>query len=205
MTKEEFLSRVWGYYIMLENNFMDTFVYVEPVTENNDTFSKEYGNLLLSIGSEIDVVCKELCKIIENKTAGDVSRYNVVDYKNVISGDGNFMNESCVYLINCEVLQPWLEWNTVDRPSWWKNYNSLKHDRLNSDNYKLGNYSNVKDALSALYIITRILYKKMFSFEPIPKSNLFQMKDWTTYNKVGNGFYHVLSSNGGMSLVHFKE
>ena len=50
MTKEEFLSRVWGYYIMLENNFMDTFVYVEPVTENNDTFSKEYGKLLLSIG-----------------------------------------------------------------------------------------------------------------------------------------------------------
>ena len=81
MTKEEFLSRVWGYYIMLENNFMDTFVYVEPVTKNNDTFSKEYGKLLLSIGSEIDVVCKELCKIIENKTAVDVSRYNVVDYK----------------------------------------------------------------------------------------------------------------------------
>ena len=45
----------------------------------------------------------------------------------------------------------------------------------------------------------------MFSLEPVPKSNLFQMKDWTVYNKVGNGFYNVLSNNDGMSLVHFKE
>ena len=205
MTKEEFLSRVWGYYIMLENNFMETFNYVEPVAENNSTFSKEYGKLLLSIGSEIDVVCKELCKIIENKIAEDVSRYNVVNYKNVISVDGNFMNESCVYLINDEVLQPWLEWNSVDSPSWWKNYNSLKHNRLNSDNYKLGNYSNVKDSLSALYIITRVLYKKLFSLEPIPKSNLFQMKDWTVYNRVGNGFYNVLEKGGGINTKYFNE
>lgn len=96
MTKEEFLSRVWGYYIMLENNFMDTFNFVEPVDENADSFSKEYGKLLLSIGSEIDIVCKK----IENKTSEDVSRYNIVNYKSVISTDGNFMNESCIYLIN---------------------------------------------------------------------------------------------------------
>ena len=74
MTQEEFISKVWGYYIILENDFINTFQYVEPVDDNNLTYSKEYSKLLLSICSEVDILCKELCKLIENIKA--VSKCN---------------------------------------------------------------------------------------------------------------------------------
>ena len=66
----------------------------------------------------------------------------------------------------------------------------------NSDNIKLGNYLNVKESLSALYIICRFLYKTSYSKEPIPKSNLFQMNNWLVYTELGNGFLQVADEHG---------
>ncbi len=35
MIKEEFLTKVWNYYLMLEKDFMNTFQYIEPLVDNN--------------------------------------------------------------------------------------------------------------------------------------------------------------------------
>lgn len=204
MTKEEFISKIWGYYIMLENNFVSTFQYVEPSDSNNTTYSKEYNKLLLSIGSEIDVVCKEMCKKIESKTHDDVKNYKISDYKRVISNYNNFINETCKYKINTEDLQPWNEWNTKDSPTWWKNYNSLKHDRLLNDNHKLGSYINVRNSLAALYILCRVLYKNNYQLEPTPKSQLFSMNGWKIYNELGGGFVDVIDEHGNLSTSYYK-
>ena len=196
MTKEEFLTKIWNYYLMLEKDFMNTFQYVEPSVENNSAYSKEYNKLLLSIGSEIDVVFKELCKKIENKNSSDVENYNITNYMNVISNYNNFSNENCTNLVTREIISPFTEWINSKTPLWWKNYNHLKHDRLSNDNIKLGNYLNVKESLSALYIICRFLYKTSYSKEPIPKSNLFQMNNWPVYTELGNGFLQVADEHG---------
>ena len=196
MTKEEFLTKVWNYYLMLEKDFMNTFQYVEPSVDNNSAYSKEYNKLLLSIGSEIDVVFKELCKKIENKNSNDVEKYNIINYMNVISNYNNFSNENCINLVTREIISPFCDWINRKTPLWWKNYNHLKHDRLSNDNIKLGNYSNVKESLSALYIICRVLYKTSYSKEPTPKSNLFQMNNWSVYTELGNGFLQVADEHG---------
>lgn len=196
MTQEEFISKVWGYYIMLENSFINTFQYVEPVEDNNYIYSKEYSKLLLSICSEVDIICKELCKLIENKDSDAVSDYNIDNYRNVISKYNNFLKESCTCLVNHEVLEPWSSWEDVKNPSWWKDYNKLKHDRLAKENYKLGNFINVKNSLAGLYILCRIYYKYRYKNEPLPKSNLFMMNNWTSYVEIGGGFGLAIGKNG---------
>lgn len=84
---------------MLEENFYSTFKYVETCADNDMTYSKEYGKMLLSICSEIDIMCKELCKVIEGKSSEEVSSYNMLNYKQVISASDNFMNESCIFFL----------------------------------------------------------------------------------------------------------
>ncbi len=200
MTKEEFLTKIWSYYIMLESNFISTFQYVEPTDENNNVYSKEYCKLLLSIGSEIDVVCKELCKSIENKTSIEVEHYNIINYKNIISSTGNFITETCVNIVSLESITPWKEWSDSNSPTWWKNYNHLKHDRLSNEYYKLGNYSNVKNALAGLYVLCRVLYKRNYSKEPVPKSNLFKISNWEEYTELGNGFTRVACTDGHIAI-----
>ena len=115
---------------------------------------------------------------------------------NVISNYNNFSNENCTNLVTREIITPFSDWISNKTPLWWKNYNHLKHDRLSNDNIKLGNYSNVKESLSALYIICRVLYKTSYSKEPTPKSNLFQMNNWSVYTELGNGFLQVADEHG---------
>ncbi|MBO5477777.1 MAG: hypothetical protein J6A15_08510 [Clostridia bacterium] len=206
MTKEEFLLKVWNYYIILENRFINTFQYVEPNSSNNNTYSKEYNNLLLSIGSEIDIVAKELCKVIESKTSKEVEKYKITDYKRIISSYNNFVQERCNNIITIETITPWDDWNSIDSPFWWKNYNHLKHDRLQDSYFKLGNYNNVKYALSALYIICRVLYKSYnFSKEPTPKSNLFKMDKWDEYREIGNNLSEVSRADGSVGIYYTKD
>ena len=200
MNKEEFISKVWEYYLILEEDFYDTFKYVEPCEDNNMTYSKEYGKMLLSICSEIDIMCKELCKVIEGKNSEQVSNYNMLKYKQVISVNDNFMNQSCTFFKSNDILHPWEEWNTEISPSWWKDYNSLKHDRLLNYNYKLGNYYNVKNSIAGLYIICRVLYKKQFDKEPFPCSRLFKMDNWTEYKEIGGGLFGRIGPDGGMGI-----
>ena len=56
-----FLKNYWRYYLLLERRFQDCEQYVEISEENYKTYSMEFVNLILSIGSEVDVVLKEMC------------------------------------------------------------------------------------------------------------------------------------------------
>ena len=200
MNKEEFLSKIWSYYIMLENDFSKTFQYVEPVEGNKDCFSKEFNKELLSIGSEIDIVCRELCMVIEGKNFEQVKNYSIVNYREIIAQNENFMKESCIFISNEEILEPWNEWKKYDSPQWWRAYNDIKHNRLVNDNHKLGNFLNVKLSLAALFIICRVLYSKQYEKEPFPSSSLFKMNNWKIYEDMGNGLTKILEPNGSITI-----
>lgn len=61
MSHEEFNANILDYYLMIEAEFIETFKYVEPVRKgdsNEKAYSKKYIELLLSICSQIDLVCK---------------------------------------------------------------------------------------------------------------------------------------------------
>lgn len=194
MKKMEFITKIWDYYLMLEKQFIDTFEYVEPVDSNEDnklnlnTFSKKYNQLLLSIGSEADILLKELCKKISKKTVKTMESYRKIlkEYK-------NFPMQGCQFVYDSEPIFPWLNFKTDKSPTWWTDYNRLKHNRLEKKNFVLGNYNNVKIALAGLFVLCRVLHREYFEYEPFKASTIFKMHNWTVYYMVNEddyGFYN---------------
>ena len=152
MTKDEFQRKYWRYYLILEEDFLKTIRFVELDINNFNTYSVEYTKQYQSICSEVDVICKSICKYIDNNsTANKFPQYvqTILNYstditKRIIKVD---KNEDIL-------LQPFENLTIVDdyKPlDWWQSYNSIKHNRLH--NYKMANLKNILNALGALYIL----------------------------------------------------
>src|SRR4051812_21958933 len=72
----------WEYFLALEDDLIRSSRYVEFHTDNMAVFSIEFVRILLAASSEVDVVAKELCKLI----APSAKRENVNDYRSAIVG-----------------------------------------------------------------------------------------------------------------------
>ena len=90
MTIEEYNSKVWAFYLRLEKDFIESLNYVEFAEDNYSTYSIEFERMLLAICSEIDVLCKLLCKEID-PTA---SPTKILDYANILCGYNNFISSA---------------------------------------------------------------------------------------------------------------
>lgn len=202
MTKTEYNKDVWAYYLNLENDFCNTLNYVEFSEDNYNTYSKEFAKQLLSICSEIDVVFKILCELI----APDEKRNNICDYAKILCDFDGLTSSQVIYSYTKSTYSPFKDWTVDNSPTWWRDYNALKHRRNDSDNFKNGNLKNVFDSLAALYILNRYLCKKISEGtvvkDPETQSNLFNMVGWNIFIPVGNGFYNMLRTHGGISLIH---
>ena len=197
MTREELEESFWTHYILLEKEFMATMGFVKIDTDNYFTYSDAYAKLLLQIGSEIDVVSKETCKLINPSFCGEtMDKYHLT-----LSGDPDFINTN-VHLINYGIiLEPWndIESTSAGNPSliWWKAYNKVKHERMNKvtidgvtkESFKFANLKNVLNALGALYQLLLHSYYLALKNEggkidvPLPGSRLFRLNG-TLWNGV---------------------
>jgi hypothetical protein len=52
----------WQYFVALEADLAATARYVVPTWANMACYSVEFARILLTAGSEVDVLCKELCQ-----------------------------------------------------------------------------------------------------------------------------------------------
>lgn len=178
MTFKEARDVYWKYYISLENQLMESAHYVElDYLNNGKTYSMEYLQLFQAVCSEIDVIGKVLASCSDygfkaSKTTGINEWWYYVS-----NNDLSLSDHSCT-LLGETVLQPWKNYKVVvndkkgakrfildeycnpkaNTPSWWKDYNSVKHDRTgkndkNTNNYVKANLRNVFLAFSALYIL----------------------------------------------------
>lgn len=165
------------------------------------TYSIEYEKQLLSICSEVDILCKALCKeIASDKTVEKINQYAEVlcKYQNMSETKILFENAQKTYI-------PFEGWTPSESPSWWKAYNKVKHNRLNNDNFKEGNLKNVFNALCGLYLLNRLYFRQIkdstLEICPNPQSQIFSVDGWDVCVEIGNGFYYVLNADGRMSLV----
>ena len=202
MTVQEFDTRIWPFYIRLEKDFINTLTYVEFSQDNFLTYSVEFEKQLLAIGSEIDVLCKLLCEKIDSTKHPS----NMDGYSSLLCGYRNITVTKISFIINQQDYIPFDGWTVGNNPSWWKAYNKVKHERLKSDNYKKGNLENVFMALSGLYLLNRLYYKRIknsaLEIGPNPQSQIFSVTGWDVCVPLGNGFYNVLHKNGGMGIIH---
>jgi hypothetical protein len=59
----------WQYFIAIESDLEQTARYVEMTPANFRTYSVEYAHILLSASSEVDVMCKLLCKELQQNAS----------------------------------------------------------------------------------------------------------------------------------------
>lgn len=154
MNRKNFQKAFWIYYLNFEERFLNTTKYVEVNTRNYSTYSIEYTSLLLSICSEIDVLLKEICGF--NQT----DNKNINDYFTIVSSKfPDIFQEKVICSFSSITLMPFSSWKASQSPTWWTNYNKVKHGRLN--NFMYGNLGNVLNALAALYTLERYELKNI--------------------------------------------
>ena len=162
MTLKEFKRNYLRQYCLIEKDFANTIDYVSISTVNYGTFSPAYLKILLSIGSEIDVLKDCVCKLLNT----DMKHFNLVE--------PDFHSVSVEVRSEEIVLAPW---DTTDPfPTWWTAYNEVKHNRNESaDKFdpskKYFEYANLENVLSAL----AGLYSLNFSSQ---ESVLERYKQW---------------------------
>ena len=172
----------WRHYLQLESDFLQILEYVEFDRNNFSVYSVKLMQLLLSIGSEVDAVFKEICRITEKP------RPNIRDYAPIIlSRYPNIASQNVRVFKRDLVLTPFESWDLTN-PSqtllFWNSYNEVKHHR--SEKFSEANLRAVANGLAALFILN--IYKLHDLFEedidvcesiPEDKSKLFYLENWT--------------------------
>lgn len=161
----------WNYFLALEKNLESTARFIEFTEQNFSTYSIELAHLLLASASEVDVVLKELCKLLEPTRSPN----NINGYKAIIK-------EKCPELINERIYinryglssQPWIKWEGEENPIWWKNHNNVKHQR--NDHFNEAHLHNVINSIGALLITNFYYYKAKIEKE---KGSVISYKDLT--------------------------
>lgn len=221
MTCEQFTNIYWSQYISIEKEFAATLHYLALDIKNESAYSQAYSKLMLEIGSEVDVVFKEYCKLIDSSFKGaykTIGRYK----ESVKNNNPDFITQQ-VSIINYDrTLYPWIEWNTLpDAPWWWTAYNKVKHNRtsvveidgIKQEGYKFANQRYTLLALAGLYQIMVNFYQRLADGEgkqiitPMPGSRIFKMIGgvWDSISFYGDSAFYI--NNGNLiwesSTIHY--
>lgn len=145
----------WNYLIAIERNLEEISRYVEFDERNFDCFSIEIARLLLASAAEVDVVCKQLCKRINQKSKAD----NINKYRTEITIVYPIISDFKILLPRFGLtLTPWDEWKkTGGVPFWWTAYNKIKHHR--DSHYDRASLKHALNAVAGLFVMVLYLYK----------------------------------------------
>ena len=215
LEKQTFLRLYWTQYINLEKEFRNTLHYVSLDPKNYDTFSPSFLKLVLSLGSEVDIISKVLASDVDAEFKGD----NIIFYCNCITNSLPNFSEVVVKTLNEEiVLEPWKSWGDNDSPDWWKHYNKIKHDRTGISPegvpyYQYANLKNVLLSLSGLYQLLMYLYYniamdiKDYVKTPLPGSRIFTLTGdfWDEIAFYNGDFAFELNMDDGHLYLHNGE
>jgi hypothetical protein len=150
----------WNYFLALENDLEAVSRYIEFIDQNFQTYSIELAHLLLASSSEIDVIMKELCKLI----APGEDANNIIDYRKIIKSKKPKFADEPVYISRYGIsLTPWINWKNDKSPFWWESYNNVKHER--NLYFNEANLEHVINSLGALLITNFYYYHEKFNQE----------------------------------------
>ncbi len=152
----------WSYYLSIEKMMKNTSQYVCPSKNNRYTYSDEFMKIILLSCSEIDSILKAVCK--EKNVVLEDKKYNMSVYAKVLlnqkdikewafTPDCTTSSRGCNYI--CYPFKDLDENKPYGGLSWWEDYQKLKHNRL--DNAEVGNLENAIFAITAHYILIRIM------------------------------------------------
>jgi len=146
----------WTYLLAIERDLGEISRYIEFDGRNFDCFSIELSKILLSAGAETDVVCKQLCKKVNNNSSAESIGAYRTELTKAFPSIPNFGVKLPRFGMN---LTPWDEWNNPESvPLWWTGYNKVKHQR--HTHYHSASLKNALNAVAGLFIMVLYLYKE---------------------------------------------
>ncbi len=143
-------------YQILEDDLVDFLKYIPidyyPTYTRNKIFSPKLSELLIRIGSQIDVFFRNWDIVRRNNASIAKEKFKFGNYK-VIERYIKLNGKEIKIIATDEILTPFKDWTKND-PTWWKAYNNVKHDGF--INKEKGNLFNVIESLSALFLLNCI-------------------------------------------------
>lgn len=179
----------WNYFLAIEKDLEGLSRYIEFSNANLGTYSIELTHILLSASSEVDVIMKQLCTLIDSTQQTD----NINDYKGIIQGKlPIFINEKiCIDRFGLS-YKPWENWTGTQNPNWWRSYNNVKHQRNNYFNE--ANLQNTINAVGALLLTVVYYYKYAFSNEAGQtvdfKETTRQLRPEASFMRINADYYY---------------
>jgi len=145
----------WRYLLLLEEDLMLLARYIEFTSDNYDSYSVELGRILLSAGSEVDVVAKQVCQKVDPKTKAK----NIGHYRQQLRPAFPQIEHMTFVMPRFGLeLCPWSNWQNNKKPLWWDAYNNVKHNRHNK--FSEANLKNVLNSIAGLLVLVLHLYHK---------------------------------------------
>jgi hypothetical protein len=153
----------WNYFLALETDTNQLAQYIEFNRANFNTYSIRLAQLLLAASSEVDVVIKQICTLVEGRA--DAS--NIDDYQRIIRHHlPQFIAEEVLVERFGLTLRPWSDWATNSNPGWWRSYNNVKHER--NLYFEEANLKNALNSVGGLLVAVFYYYKLRFANHPDP-------------------------------------
>lgn len=187
-----FVKSYWNYFLELEDEFKQTQKYVSFDKYNEKTYSVEYLKLFQAVCSEIDVVAKEIANHFD-ANFHSISMPTIKHWGYVICNHMPLLSQFNVCFNQEMLVNPWKKFgyvqyhdkinslkykldNGCETPSWWHDYNKMKHNRTerNSEgntNFTNASLKNMILSFAALYSL-EVLYMKELSSEHGPDCDI---------------------------------
>ena len=178
MNKDNFDRVYCAQYKILEDKLIELSEYVTIDPLNFATFSLQLNSLFILVCSEIDSVAGDFCKAIN---ADDKSIFGIINKIDIIVK--NYPN---LKNLRVSTKYPYAEINMVpfqkfapNSPSWWSDYNDIKHNRTEQEdngryNYQKANLKNVLYSIAALYLLLTKLSEELDFKKDLLESRLFE-------------------------------
>ena len=171
-TDKHFLH--WNYFIALEEDLEKIARYIEFDEANYDTYSLELAHLLLASSSEVDVVLKALCNMLNP----DKDHQNMYDYRTTIMAFiPKLSNEEVTIPRYGLTLNPLINWSNDKKPDWWDGYNNVKHHR--DEKFNEANLKHTLNAVASLGLIVLYFYREELANEEDKGSTDIDFRDVT--------------------------
>jgi hypothetical protein len=157
----------WQYFVALESDLARTCRFVEVADANMATYSIEYARLILSAGSEVDVLAKVLC----DQHQLNISPSNIDGYrKAIVDRFPGFASLRIRIPRYTRELIPWHSWPNDENPGWWRAYNDIKHER--HVNFSKATLDNALKSVAGVFVLVcYVCQKELYSnvAEPWPQ------------------------------------
>lgn len=182
------INQHWNYFLAIEKDLENLSRYIEFSERNLQTYSIEIAHILLSSSSEVDVMLKQYCNLLEP----NAKPKNIKDYKSIILSNGSdIANQKIIinrYGLEYKPFENWIK--SDENLDWWISNNNVKHNR--NIYYHEANLQNAINSVGALLLTNVFFYKRFFLKNgTIKELSLIE----TTYNLEPHSCFMELQSD----------